>query len=353
MRARPGSPGPDVLEEPIPREGATSTAAALAGTATRSYAERPLGVIVARFIRWARNERGMTAASVRDYEGVLGRVAVLLDELGIRQLEAVTTDDLRLVIDALWSQREARTRAKVTSIIRSWFEWCVDERLLDVSPAARIRRPKLPQKAIPLLPDEARARLLAAAPTDRDVFALSVLLDLGVRRGELRMLRVRDVDLARRTLVVFGKGQKARSLPLRGGIVLAAEAYMLEPLEGLVRQPEPDDFVLYPELRNPNRVVYSADPKRPMAQNGIHRWWYRMCELAGLVEKGQRAGMNMHRARHGLAFDMRREVSLEAASQALGHADLATTMRHYGHWADDELARAFEALAAAREGRRQ
>jgi integrase len=60
-----------------------------------------------------------------------------------------------------------------------------------------------------------------------------------------------------------------------------------------------------------------------------------------------RTGLNMHRSRHGFALDMRRAVSLEAASQAIGHADLATTMRHYGHRADDELAGAFAMLAAA------
>ena len=69
-----------------------------------------------------------------------------------------------------------------------------------------------------------------------------------------------------------------------------------------------------------------------------------MCELAELVDIGQRSGLNLHRAHHGFALEMRRAASLEAASQALGHADLATTMRHYGHWAEDELATAFEAL---------
>lgn len=49
--------------------------------------------------------------------------------------------------------------------------------------------------------------------------------------GADRSLRV--VDLARRVLVVMGKGQKARALPLRGGIVLAAEGYLLEELEGV------------------------------------------------------------------------------------------------------------------------
>jgi integrase len=155
----------------------------------------------------------------------------------------------------------------------------------------------------------------------------------------------------------MGKGQKARALPLRGGIVLAAEAYMLDDLESLGRPPEPDDFVLYPEKRTPphpktrDTPVYWADPSRPFAGNGIHRWWYRMLRTAGLVESGVTAGMNLDRARHGFALEMRRAVSLEAASQALGHAGLSTTMRHYGHWADEELSSAFEALAAARDDR--
>jgi integrase len=78
-----------------------------------------------------------------------------------------------------------------------------------------------------------------------------------------------------------------------------------------------------------------------MAGNTVHRWWYRMCEAAGLVEHSQRQGLNMHRARHGFALEMRQATSLEAASQALGHSDLSTTMRHYGHWQPDELAAAF------------
>lgn len=321
----------------------------LRALADATYGQRPLGKIAARYVRWLRLERGATASTVRDYEGVLARVVVVLDGMGHTELPHVTTDDLRLVIDGLWGDREPRTRAKVTSVIRSWLEWCVDEGLLDVSPAARIRRPKAPQKAIPLLPDVARERLLAAAPTARDVFALMVLFDLGVRRNELRLLRVRDFDLARRTLVVMGKGQKARALPLRGAIVLAAEGYLLDDLEGVGRQPQPSDYVLYPEKRLPNGVIHHADPSKPMGPSTMHRWWYRRCVDAGLVAHGEQAGLNMHRARHGFALEMRRASSLEAASKALGHSDLSTTMRAYGHWHADELAAAFEAREAARE----
>jgi Phage integrase family len=50
--------------------------------------------------------------------------------------------------------------------------------------------------------------------------------------------------------------------------------------------------------------------------------------------------MNMHRARHTFATDLRRVADLGAASQALGHSDLSTTAAIYGHYDLSDLERA-------------
>ncbi len=138
-------------------------------------------------------------------------------------------------------------------------------------------------------------------------------------------------------------------MPLRGRIVMALRAYLGEPLEFVGRRPEPDDYLLYPEKRTPDRRVYWADPKKPCASNTVHRWWYRMLEQAGLVGHGVRSGPNMHRARHTLATELRRVAGVEAASQALGHSDLSTTLGIYGHQDQRDLERAMEAFANAQE----
>jgi integrase len=52
----------------------------------------------------------------------------------------------------------------------------------------------------------------------------------------------------------------------------------------------------------------------------MHRWWYQRCANAGLVGHGATAGLNMHRARHTFATEMRRVAGIDAASHALGHA---------------------------------
>ena len=60
---------------------------------------------------------------MRDYEPILARMALTLAD---RDPLDVTVDDLRDVID-LWSEREARTRAKVTFVVRAFWTWAEEQ----------------------------------------------------------------------------------------------------------------------------------------------------------------------------------------------------------------------------------
>jgi integrase len=55
--------------------------------------------------------------------------------------------------------------------------------------------------------------------------------------------------------------------------------------------------------------------------------------------------LNMHRARHTFATEPRRVAGIDAASHALGHADLNTTLGIYGHRDGTDLEVAMEAYA--------
>jgi integrase/recombinase XerC len=310
----------------------------------KSYRATPLGLLVGRYLRWFRNEWGATASTIRDYESILARMSLALAD---KESLEVSVEDLRDVID-LWAEREARTRAKVTSIIRAFWGWAEDQGHVPFSPAAKLRRPRAPRRNAPLLPVNTDARLLNVTRTPRDRCALLLLLDAGLRRSELTGVRVQDIDLSRRQVTVFGKGQKSRVIPLRGRVVIELEHYMLEPLPLLGRAPEPDDFLLYPEKRGEGGRILAAYPKRRMSGATVHRCWCRHLRAAGLVGEGMTSGLNMHRARHTFATDLRRVADLGAASQALGHSDLSTTAAIYGHYDLSDLERAMEALAKAR-----
>jgi integrase len=315
----------------------------------QSYQASPLGTLVGRYIRWFRNEWGATPSTIRDYEAILARMAVTLDD---REPHEVSIDDLRDVIE-LWAMREAKTRQKVTSVIRAFWKWAEEQGHIAISPATRIRRPRAERKVARVLPLNARPQLLLATKHPRDRLGLFCLLELGLRRAELANVRFRDFDPDRGVLRVRGKGQKERLLPLRGPILAELRLCLASDLPYLSRPPQGDDYLLYPirtfadgkgpegELR---RSRY-AFPKVQPSPQAVHRWWYRRAQSAGLVGPGVTSGLNMHQARHTFAMELRRVAGIDAASQALGHADLSTTLGIYGHQDGSDLERAMERYA--------
>jgi integrase/recombinase XerC len=315
----------------------------------RSYESTPLGTMVSRYIRWFRNEWGATPTTIRDYEAILARMSLTLAD---KEPTEVLIDDLRDVID-LWADRSARTRAKITSVIRAFWSWMEEQGHIAISPAARLRRPRAERRVARVLPLDARPRLLTQAKHPRDRLGLFCLLVLGLRRAELAGVQIRDFDAQRGWLRVFGKGQKERLLPLRGPILAELRLLLSSDLPLVGRLPEGDDFLLYPvrtfwagkgsEGQQLKRLV--AYPKDHPSPQAVHRWWYRQAQAAGLVGPGVTSGLNMHQARHTFAMELRRVAGIDAASHALGHSDLSTTLGIYGHRDDSDLETAMEAYA--------
>jgi len=313
------------------------------------YRETPLGTMVARYIRWMRNEWGATPATIRDYEAILARMCLTLAD---KELIEVEIEDLRDVIN-LWSARSARTRQKVTSVIRAFWSWAEEQGHIAISPAQRIRRPRAERKMARVLPLDARPRLLTVAKHPRDRLGLFCLLVLGLRRSELAGIQIRDFDAQRGSLRVFGKGQKERLMPLRGPILAELRLMLSVDLPHLHRPPEPDDYLLYPIKKladgkgSEGQIIWThrAYPKSKPSPQSMHRWWYRKAQDAGLVAPGVTKGLNMHQARHTFAMEIRRVAGIDAASHALGHADLNTTLGIYGHFDGSDMETAMESYA--------
>ena len=98
----------------------------------------------------------------------------------------------------------------------------------------RMRAPSVPLNPPPVLTDDQSALLLAACRgTDliarRDLAMLSLLLDTGIRRGELAALRLGDLNLGQRLAFIEASASKSR----RGRAVVygdsTAKALMLPP----------------------------------------------------------------------------------------------------------------------------
>jgi len=133
-------------------------------------------------------------------------------------IEAATRADLEAFMGDLLARRAASTAATYHKVLRILYAWLVEEQEIPLDPMARIRPPIVPDKPVPVVPEDGlKALFRACAGTTfearRDTALLMLLLDTGARRAEMVGLTLDDVDLDLDVLLVLGKGRRERSLP--------------------------------------------------------------------------------------------------------------------------------------------
>lgn len=83
---------------------------------------------------------------------------------------------------------------------------------------AKMKPPHVPEKSVPIVPEEQIRRLLASCrgkqfEDRRDQAIIRLLADTGIRRGELLGLTIEDVFLDEGVVSVIRKGRRRREVP--------------------------------------------------------------------------------------------------------------------------------------------
>lgn len=112
----------------------------------------------------------------------------------------------------LVDNRAAATAAQRYASLRQFFRWAVEEGELDASPMDGLRKPRVPDKPVPVLSeDDLRAPLETCHGRGfeelRDTALPRLFIDTGSRLSELADLKVENIDLDRQQLVTITKGQ--------------------------------------------------------------------------------------------------------------------------------------------------
>lgn len=112
----------------------------------------------------------------------------------------------------LVDNRAAATAAQRYASLGQFFRWAVEEGELDASPMDGLKKPRVPDKPVPVLSDEELKALLDACHGRgfedlRDTALLRLFIDTGSRLSEIANLKVGDVDLERQQLTTVVKGQ--------------------------------------------------------------------------------------------------------------------------------------------------
>jgi len=199
---------------------------------------------------------------------------------------------------------------QVYRTLHTFFEWLVRERVLTVSPMTQVRRAKVPKRKSPRLTLDEIERLIKAVKSTRHVARnlaiVYLMLDSGLRRGEVLGLLVSNVDLEQGVVRVLGKGGKERDVPIGPMTVEALRAYL----------------AVRPASVSP--VFFLTAAGEPLEKDGVQSLMYRLKQKTGLPR------LHCHLLRHTFANHfIGAGGSLRKLQKILGHASIRTTAEIY------------------------
>jgi integrase/recombinase XerC len=285
----------------------------------KSYRSTPIGEQVGHYQR-AMRFSDRSPNTLDTYELPLAKLSI--DFAHYATLDELTTEDLRTFFDEHWAECAPATRRLKLAVIRSFLQWALENGKVQKNVAAPIRSPKRAHVERQAYSTDVIDQLRDAQPSLRDQIGVQLVGRLGLRKNELRLLRVRDFDLTRGTVKVTGKGNKTVVMPI-GFRQLKADLEVH--LVGL----GDDEYLLHPWEHK----------TRPYDQASVHRWFKRCLERAGLP-----ATIKLHEMRHSAADNLwRQSGDIVMAQQLLRHESPSTTAA-YLHPNRADLQAALEAI---------
>jgi site-specific recombinase XerD len=231
----------------------------------------------------SRNKAPLTRVS---YRQVVRDFLVFAAEHGYPDdVQVITRQHVEAYIAHLVGVHAPATAAKHYRSLQQFFKWLTLEEEVDRSPMEKMSPPTVPEQPVPIYSDDELGRLLATCKANtfenrRDAAIMRVLLDTGVRVGELAGMQIENVAFDNATIYVMGKGRRGRAVAFGSRTSDALRRY------------------LRARARRPDAATLTAlwlGRQGPMTDSGIRQMIERRGEQAGVP------GVHPHRFRHSFA----------------------------------------------------
>lgn len=279
---------------------------------------------VGSFLEYLGVERGASPHTLRSYAADLTEFTRFLADERIGGLPDADTRAVRAYVARLHQRRLSKaTIARKLAAVRSCFRFLARRGALPANPARQVRSPRLGRRLPSFLPVDEATALLNAPPEPsaagaRDRALLELLYASGLRVAEGCGLDLDDLDEARRTVRVVGKGDKERVVPVGETALEALAAHLA--MRGRRRGP------LFLNARGGRLTPRSA-----------HRIVRARARQAGIDQR-----VTPHTLRHSFATHMLGAgADLRLIQELLGHSRLSTTQR-YTHVSPEHLMRVYD-----------
>jgi integrase/recombinase XerD len=272
------------------------------------------GDLVREYLAYLRVEKGLRPLSCEAYQRDLLQFAEFLESENSTLVAAAQAQVAGFLAHLATHGVESRSAARKLSCLRGFYRWLLMDKRIQSDPTLNLDSPSA-WKVLPksLAQSEVTAMLdhsaLAADHPQADAIALRdrAILELlyasGLRVSELTGLNVADLSLDAGRVLVRGKGDKERIVPLGRAAIGAIEKYLSQGR---------------PSLQSKGRAagkLFLSSRGQPLTRQWI---WHLVKSTDGHASP--------HMLRHSCATHMvEHGADLRTVQTLLGHADIATT----------------------------
>ena len=212
--------------------------------------------------------------------------------------------------------------------VRAWrrfFTFLRKRKLIPVSPAEDLEKPRLPKQPRKGIPPENAAKMVKAAKVNpRDYAILLFARDTACRAGGIYNLLTSNLDLKHNKAVIREKGDKERVVFFTSETTLA--------------------LVLYASVReNPNQEdhFFLSQDHRPLTYAGVYQIFRRVADKTHIKTR-----YSPHQWRHAAARSwIQAGMNLKIVSEILGHYSEQVTGDIYGTLNELELQTAYNNIS--------
>ncbi len=264
---------------------------------------------------------GCSYYTIRAARYGLARFGRFLEEEQVRQIEDLNQEiiteyqqELYFCLTAKGKPLTLRSQSQLLSNVKGFTRFLKEQNYLIHDPADSLKLPKKPKRLPKVILTEKEVQKLLKAQDMRtnrgyrNRIVLEILYDTAIRRAEVANIRLCDLDLAAGFILIHGKGDKQRVVPLSVRVCELVQNYVL-----MIRP----KFI---GLQDPGYLIVNRWGRR-MNANGIWAVVKRCAALAGIKKN-----VTTHTFRHTCATHMLKNgAPVRHLQEMLGHESLEST----------------------------
>lgn len=262
---------------------------------------------------YLRLERNYSSNTIESYEMDLDKLRSYAQE---HSLDIVHTSFEQLqafLFDTFKTCTSPATQARVLAGIHAWYRFLLYKNYIDQDPSELLEGPRKERHLPTVLSLDEVNRMIAAIDLSsneghRNRAIIEMLYGSGLRVSELVNLKQSNIFLNEHYMLIEGKGNKQRLVPLSP----VAEEWYLYWLQDRSHWP------IIPEARD---IAFVNRYGRPLTRAMVFTIVKRLCAMADIQKN-----VSPHTLRHSFATHLLQNgADLRIIQQLLGHEDLATT----------------------------